>query len=286
MPSRNQSILINFHEGRRLHKQQEHTIGQSGVDRGGNFHVYGQFKQAMKFGQIARHAVNPDLVKAADDPVPVTAAAAVGTDEIEATGSFNHDRIDGAYGIVAVGGGTGQLFVVEKRLSNDKIKVVVLFSNDGPTKSTNQTLQTALTTTSRLELFMPGLFYEGDGAPATPDFAAGACQVKGGVGSDDIDKFGWLKQTGLTAVLIGTTLSAARGNSLRIGTGANIAGKVIATAFDVDPALIIGRSMVNAQVSGTAGVNMTWVNLAIPEHPISTLVFDREHPYNKVVITN
>ena len=281
MSSRSQSILINYHEGRRLHSQQEHTIGQSGVDKQGNFQVYGQFKQNMKFGQIARHSASQDLVKASNDPIDVTAAAAAGTDEIEATGVFNKDIIEGAYGVVTAGTGAGQLFVIEKRLSADKIKVSVLFSNDGPTKSTNQTIQTALSTTSDLEIFIPGLFYRGEGK--VTDFAAGACQIPGGIKTDDHGKFGWLKQTGLTPVLTGVALANALGESIIITDETNKAGSVEgASSTFADPSLIIGRSLVKTM----AVDSITWVNLDIPEHPVSTLVFDREHPYNKVVITN
>ena len=282
MPSRNQSILINFHEGRRLHSQQEQTLGQSGVDKQGNFRVYGQFKEAGSWAEGFRHAGHVDL--SVDNPTEVTSAAAVGTDEITASGEAFTDVIEGAYFQVTVGGGTGQMGIVLKRLSATKIKVAILYNNDGPTKSTNQTIQTALTTASRLEFFMPGYFYKADGAAT--DYNAGVCEIAGGIGADDLDKFGWLRQTGLGPGRLGAALAAGRGGSVKFDTNGRIVEFDHAATSTDDPAQIVGRSFSNVIGAGASDIHRTWINWDIPEHPVSTLVFDREHPYNKVVITN
>ena len=274
MASRSQAILINYKDGRRLHKQQEHTLGQVGVDRDGNYVVYGQFKETAGWGEGYRHGAHGDV--SVDDPGEIDEAAAAGTDEITLTGENYLEAIEGAYFQVVAGGGAGQIGVVMKRLGATKLKIAVLFTNSGPTKANNRTLQTALTTASRIEFFLPGQFYKADGQAR--DYNAGISHITGGVGTDDVDKFGWVRQTGLIPLLGGTADADARGVSIKF----NSFGRAIAVLGSDLPNVVIGTSLVNTTANG----RVMYANLDIPEHPISTLLFDREHAYNKVVIQN
>ena len=189
------NVMIDFEEGRQLHRVQQHRLGEIAEDSIGNTWSYVQFRGEVGIGEVVRDAVHSDLITA-NNPGEVSAPAAVGTNRLTTSDEFqdtNSNPIDvrGAIGSIVGGTGYGQNFTVLERIDEDTIVVQVLTSRTGFVTDGNW--ETGLTTTSRYRLTFPGVVYQGSGLT---DVVRGFAQVA----VDDakkVGRYGWVQQTGL-----------------------------------------------------------------------------------------
>lgn len=263
------SVLVNFNQGKTLDRVQQARLGETAPDTIGDIWSYVQFKNAVEIGEVVRDATHTNLTAGAN-PGAVTAAAAVGTDILEADtgdGDFEDKDVRGAIGSIVEGAGAGQSFIVTNRIDNESIRVRVLNTADGFV--TDGKWATALATTSRYRLSFPGVVYQ---AGADSDRIRGISQVK--VTSDDVNKYGWVRQTGL-----GFVKYAVAGNALEPGTllVATDAGEVrdaeIATSTD---RFSIGR----AELAYPDTTNtLIWAELRIQNRTQSHRLPHDVHPF-------
>lgn len=169
-----------------LETEAQHRIGVITPDTWGDLWAYVEFTPGTyKKGQTVRDQPSSDLVNAGE----VTAAAAQGTFNLKDTGEFDGKDYRGAIGFIYEGTGIGQSFQVMK-LQNSDILVVQLLDR------TKRGWQTALDTTSKYRLRMPGRVEIGGG-----DFPAN--RVRGVIELEDFTvptnefRYGFVRQTGL-----------------------------------------------------------------------------------------
>ena len=182
-------MLWRFKRGQGLHTQLLATLGQITPDPDGDgAWCYGQFFEngTYEVGMAVRHATSAEIADGT-----VTAAAAKGTRFLEDTGEFDGDDFVGAIGYIYEGDGVGQSFYVTKMINADTIQIHLLSSTTG-IPSNGVGWATALTTSSKYRLRLPGRFYIAD---AAGDLNAGITQVKAVV-TASYKPFGYVKSQG------------------------------------------------------------------------------------------
>ena len=264
------SVLINFNQGKTLDRVQQARLGETAPDSIGDIWSYVQFRQAVDIGQVVRDAQQTDLrVDATNDPAEVTAAAAIGTNTLEATGEFKDRDVRGAIGAIVAGAGDGQSFIVTDRIDDDSIRVQVLNTATGFV--TDGKWATALTTDSRYRLSFPGAAYQAD---AASDKIRGISQVK--VTSNDLNKFGWVRQTGLGVVKYDDAGSAIIPGQLLVPTTAGLVKDATVGGASPDAEYTIGRAEIAD--AGTTE-KLIWAELHIMNRTQSHRLPHDVHPF-------
>ena len=279
-------ILENFNEYELSYDQANRAVlpgdtvikGSTGVEYG-----YGIVGGAFSKGQILRSARHTDLTVGTTDTV--TEAAAIGTDELVDAGAFAGKQftIPGARGVIKDGPGVGQNFYVKRWVNNDKVKVVVLSDFSGVID--NGKWKTALTTASKYDLFLPGVFFAQDSLTLNDD--EGFAQVA--ATADDIGKArlyiprdgrlmaSWLS-TGNPLVAGDRVIKAANGTI----QGYNPAGTDAATATTKIAALesAVGYA-IHADITGSTN-GLVWINGDIKRPSRNFSSPFHVYPYDKV----
>ena len=235
-------VMVNFQDTRKLHDTQEQALGYVGRDGIGYKWSYVQFREVMGVGERVRDSVHSDLIST-DDPGTVSAAAAIGTNRLTDSGKFPISTdLAGCIGAIVGGPGAGQNFTVMRRVDSNILEVKVLTTPTDLSDREDGGWDTALTTASEYRLFFPGVVRQGDGLT---DIDRGFTQVA--VTADDLNKYGWVQQTGLGFMKLDTSAAnAVIGENLVASTGTGSAGLVrgLTTATTADEAASgIGRSL-------------------------------------------
>ena len=231
-------VMIEFQDTKRLHDTQEHRLGYVGHDGIGNKWSYVQFREVVGVGERVRDSIHSDLI-ATDDPGTVAAAAAIGTDILPDTGKFPlASDLGGCIGAIVAGAGAGQNFTVMSRIDSDNLRVKVLTGLTAFSDRDDGGWLTALTTASRYRLFFPGAVRQGDGLT---DIDRGFTQVA--VTADDLNKYGWVQQTGLGFMKLDTSADNAVIGENLVATAAGLVKGFSGTTSPEEASAGVGRSL-------------------------------------------
>lgn len=279
-------VLIDFNEGRQLHRVQQARLGELATDDIGNTWSYVQFREAVNIGDVVRDANHDDLRVAAGTEATVSAAAAIGTNRLTDSGQFvartgtgylrGGDDIRGAIGAIVDGAGEGQNFIVTNRINNDTIEVLVMSSATGFVTDGNWSVP--LTNASTYRLAFPGVVYEGD-ALTDSNNVRGFSQVN--VGNNELGRYGWVQQTGLGFV----RLDSSDANVPDIGEGLVLAGNGLVRGFTTagvtaaEAANIIAKSLLGDYGYPNATDGLMWAELCVVNRAQSYRLPHELHPF-------
>ena len=231
-------VMIEFQDTRKLHDTQEHALGYVGRDGIGNRWSYVQFREVVGVGERVRDSVHSDLI-ATDDPGTVSAAAAIGTTRLTDAGKFPMTTdLAGCIGAIVEGAGAGQNFTVMRRVDSNILEVKVLTTPTDLSDRQDGGWNVALTTASEYRLFFPGVVRQGDGLT---DIDRGVTQVA--VSADDLNRYGWVQQTGLGFVKLDTSADDAVTGENLVATGSGLVKGFSGTTSPEEAAAGIGRSL-------------------------------------------
>lgn len=281
-------VLIDFNEGRKLHRVQQARLGELATDDLGNTWSYVQFREAVNIGEVVRDAKHADLVNGGGAITPVTAASNTDSDRLTASGIFNNQDVRGAIGAIVSGNGYGQNFIVIDRIqedaarSNNTIQVHVLTSRTTaapliPKFVTDGTWDIALATgatVSNFRLAFPGAVFQGEGLA---DNVRGFSQVN--VTANELNQYGWVQQTGLGFV----KLDASDADVPVIGEGLVQAGNGLVKGFTHagttadDAANIIAKCLIGDYTG--ANDTLMWAELCVVNRAQSYRLPHERHPF-------
>ena len=231
-------VMIEFQDTRKLHDTQEHALGYVGRDGIGNRWSYVQFREVVGVGERVRDSVHSDLITT-DDPGTVSAAAAIGTNRLTDDGKFPiASDLAGCIGAIVGGAGAGQNFTVMRRIDSNILEVKVLTNIADLSDRVDGGWNVALTTASEYRLFFPGAVRQGDGLR---DIDRGFTQVE--VGADDLNKYGWVQQTGLGFMKLDTSADDAVIGENLVATSAGLVKGFSGTTSPEEASAGIGRSL-------------------------------------------
>ena len=231
-------VMIEFQDTRKLHDTQEHALGYVGRDGIGSKWSYVQFREVVGVGERVRDSVHSDLITT-DDPGSVSAAAAIGTNRLTDEGKFPLSTdLAGCIGAIVGGAGAGQNFTVMRRVDSNILEVKVLTTLTDLSDRQDGGWNVALTTASQYRLFFPGVVRQGDGLT---DIDRGFTQVA--VTADDLNKYGWVQQTGLGFTKLDTSADNVVIGENLVATGAGLVKGFSGTTSPEEAAAGIGRSL-------------------------------------------
>ena len=267
-------VMIEFQDTRRLHDTQEHALGYVGSDGIGYKWSYVQFREVVGVGERVRDSIHSDLITV-DDPGTVSAAAAIGTNRLTDDGKFPlASDLMGCIGTIVNGAGVGQNFTVIRRIDSNILEVKVLTAALLFSDREDGGWNAGLTTASRYRLFFPGAVRQGDGLT---DVVRGVTQVA--VTADDLNKYGWVQQTGLGFQKIDSSSNAFVIGEGIIGAASGLAEGFTGTTTADEAAAVIGRSLLG-DISGTIDA-LTWSEINIVNNMQSFRLDHAVHPFAK-----
>lgn len=176
---------------------QDHLLGISVPDhRGYDWSYVALSPGTYGRGQLVKDVDTADLLSSSGTGT-VTRAQAVGTNELQDTGEFANDHfLRGAIGYINGGGGVGQVFQVLRRVNDNTLEIALITDADGNRVVGKKTgWQTALTTSSTYQLWLPGRV-ELAGAASETQKIRGSVQKAVTVPSGE-ERYGFVLQNGL-----------------------------------------------------------------------------------------
>lgn len=276
-------VLIDFNEGRQLHRVQQARLGELATDDIGNTWSYVQFRQAVSIGDVVRDAKHPELVSGNANQTPAAEAATTDSDRLKAADdTFENIDVRGAIGAIVTGTGYGQNFIVVDKIDDETLQVRVLTSQTN-FEITNGTWQAALKSTSggsgisNFRLAFPGAVYQGNGLT---DNVRGFSQVE--VETGDVGRYGWVQQTGIGFVKLDASNTAVPviGEGLVQAGSGLVRGLTAAATTADDAANIIAKSLLGDYGPATSPANtLMWAELCVVNRAQSYRLPHELHPF-------
>ena len=228
-----QAIFVHDSE---FTKEQHHRVGISAPDEWGRIHSYCMFHNSTSSDiTFNRGEVVADRSWSSGD---VTAAAAIGSRQLQDTGQFASLDLRGALGLVHGGPGNGQLFQVTQVIDSNTLEIGLLTDTSGnPANGYKPGWDTALTTSSDYLLRFSGSVSK---AAASDNRLRGVVQGSVTVPAGEV-RYGWALQKGDGALRMdGSGTNPSIGGALRTaasglvigGTSGDIVG--VCTLADID----------------------------------------------------
>lgn len=265
-------VLIDFNEGRKLHRVQQARLGELATDDIGNTWSYVQFRQAVNIGEVVRDAELGDLRGTGTGNGAVSVTTGNSTNRLIATGQFPITKdVRGAIGAIVNGAGRGQHFTVINRIDENTVEVLVLTTATGFV--TDGKWATALTTSSIYRLAFPGAVFQGDGLA---DNVRGFSQVE--VEAGDIGRYGWVQQTGLGFVKLDASAAAPVIGEGLVQAGSGLVRGFTAAGTTADEAANIIAKCLIGDYTGTADTLM-WAELCVVNRAQSYRLPHERHPF-------
>ena len=259
-------MMNNWDHGHGLTENQGHRLGIRRPDPFGNgIWIFGQFweAKAMKPGMALRHAGAGEIADGT-----VTAEAPEGTNLLKDTSEFAADDFVGALGTIYDGKGEGQNFYVVEMVDPSTIRVVVLTGTTDRSRDTGW--RTALDSTSKFRLWMPGRFYIGDG---NTKLNAGVIQTAV-TPTAGYRPYGWIKCTGDSPVLVDISDTiAGEGAEIEVVDGG------LVKAGTTNP---VGRMISSPATHASEGDTLGRAELDFPFFGPSYRFEGGDHPLNRV----
>lgn len=227
------AFMMGFGDGHTLSVQQQHALGELGLDRLGQQWSYVRFQETVDVGQWVQDFRSAEIT-------PSTPRAAAGEHNLRTpvTVFASAEESVGAIGRVDAGGSIGDIFIVDKWNAAGNVEVRVIANASDRRMPDSTGWSAALSSATRFRYALPGRVIEGNTANET---IRGVSQVD--VLTADVGKFGWVQQTGVGLCKIGSTLGT--GTDHRLYLAAN--GDFITTPVQ-------GEDVARALVPGVADV--------------------------------
>ena len=206
----------------KIHEEAQHTIGEEHHDNDGDLFSYVEFPAGTyRKGIILRDAKSADLISTSGVGT-LTAAAPVGSTTLQDNGEFANKDLRGAIGSIFEGAGIGQSFFVKSVAKDGNSIEIQLLKRSG------EGWETALNTTSKYRLFLPGRVYI---APSTSTNKIRGVQIYDNftVPTGEF-RYGFVRKTGIDDGLIDASGSVAGNGLVTCTTGGLIVGTTSALA--------------------------------------------------------
>ena len=236
-----------------LEEIQRRPLGDIVVDNSGREWVYGRFDQTLSIGDLVRDAVTDDLVTPDSSQVyaSITTAAAVGTNYLTDSGAFTDKKFVGAIGDIVAGDGLGQKFSIIRMVDANRVEIEVLAELSSLVDSGDEGWQTALTTSSKYVLALPGAFFQGDEASAVHNYVNRGF-VQQAIDSDHVGWYGFVCKKGLCLAKVARSSNPIVPYEFIVPAGSGAIQGASATITIDDVMNKVGRALADLTGTGSA----------------------------------